>query len=413
MLLMVAINYLSDPERYLHQKFEANLYEYTSYLVREIGNPPDYSRATDLGDQLGLSIQIISGEDTWQNDSFELPPHYLQELHEVALRPDMRIGHKRGYSFLERIDDNKKFYFVINHKRFTDNKVLFLVSVALIVVIVVGFSYLMVRWLFKPVRWLSQGVNEVAQGNFSVKVPQRKNDELGDLAEAFNRMSGQIDLMIKSKEQLLLDVSHELRSPLTRMKLALEFVDNNKSKKDLQNDVREMELMITELLESARLGSNQNKLNKLTTNLNELIRNMVLRYDTQEPGVMFHEASDEIYVDVDRERFEIVLRNLIDNAIKYSQDQTQDVEISLIKHENNIQMNIKDYGEGIPAEDLPHIFEPFYRVDKSRNTKTGGYGIGLSLCEKIVKAHAGTIKVSSQIGKGTLFIVDLPIDGYF
>jgi len=407
-LVASSANYLSDPKRFIHQKIEANLQQYTHYLIQEMGDPPDFQKANDLANSLSLAIHIKSQNTTWQSNDYDIPQKYLEKQHHMTHAKDFRIGHYRGYSFVIIKNTPYEYHFVINHKRFTENKIQFLLMLIFSIIIVITFSYLLVRWLFRPIRWLNTGVAEVSKGNFKVQVPIRKHDEIGELAEAFNQMATQIDSMIKNKEQLLLDVSHELRSPLTRMKLAMEFVDNEEAKQSIQEDLREMETMIAELLESARFSSNNNQLKKTTFSLKEMLSELIFRYENSSPGVVLLQPQSSVSIHADYDRLQIVLRNLLDNAVKYSKHQSRPVEISVSDQPTEIILSIKDYGEGIPREDLTHIFDPFYRVDKSRNTQTGGYGLGLSLCHKIIIAHGGTINAESEIDKQTQFRIELP-----
>ncbi len=406
-LVTFSADYLSDPKRFIHQKIADNLQQYSNYLIQEIGDPADFQKANELAIALGLSIQIKSQKKIWQSNNYDIPKKFLAYMHPSTQAENFRIGHYRGYSFAIIKKNPYEYHFVINHKRFTENKIQFLSMLILSVIIVIAFSYFLVRWLFRPIRWLSTGVAEVSKGNFKVKVPIRKHDEIGELAEAFNQMATQIDSMMKNKEQLLLDVSHELRSPLTRMKLAMEFIDNLEVKESIQEDVREMEAMISELLESARFSNNNNQLKKTTFLLNDMISEIIGCYENSNPGVIFVKLQAvPVYADYDR--LKIVLRNLLDNAIKYSKHQSRPVEIAVSNQQKNIIITIKDYGEGIPEADLTRVFDPFYRLDKSRNTQTGGYGLGLSLCHKIIIAHGGEINAESEMDKQTQFRIELP-----
>ena len=128
----------------------------------------------------------------------------------------------------------------------------------------------------KPLNWLSDGVYALGEGDLEHRLPEKRRDELGNLARAFNRMSESIREMLTAREQLLLDVSHELRSPLTRMKVALEFIPENSSQDSLQSDVQEMEQMVTEILETAWLKSEHGQLNREKTNLVKLIQGCLL-----------------------------------------------------------------------------------------------------------------------------------------
>jgi signal transduction histidine kinase len=328
--------------------------------------------------------------------------------HPFGHNPNMKMGHYHGYSYVVLTKPDYEYTFAISHRRFAESKGLFLVLLVLIVIIVTTMSYFMVRRLFRPLRSLDEGVKQVGEGNFEFRVANKRQDEIGELVDAFNQMSNKIKSMMKEKEQLLLDVSHELRSPITRMKLALEFVEDEKSKSSIEEDLLEMESMIAELLESARLKNPGSNLSKENIQLNDLISNVTSAYTNSKPGVIFIAPESKITLLADRKRFQICLRNIIENALKYSKEQSEAVVIEAQEQQDNIQIIITDYGVGIPQSDQQHVFEPFYRVDKSRNSKTGGYGLGLNLCKNIVKAHGGEIYLNSIENEKTSFTLVFP-----
>ncbi|MDG2064702.1 MAG: HAMP domain-containing sensor histidine kinase, partial [SAR324 cluster bacterium] len=274
--------------------------------------------------------------------------------------------------------------------------------------LILAGTWLTLRWIMRPLNWLSDGVSALGKGDLEHRLPEKRRDELGNLARAFNRMSYSIKEMLTAREQLLLDVSHELRSPLTRMKVALEFIPENSSQVSLQSDVQEMEQMVTEILETERLKSEYGKLNRMDTDLVTLIGETCLMFEGKSPGISFEKSVEKCVANVDVEQIKTVLKNILANAHKYSTSENDPIKVSLSMDESEVQLKIQDYGQGIPDEEMDLIFEPFYRVDKSRNKNTGGYGLGLSLCKTIVEAHGGTIFVKSNMGQGTIFLIILP-----
>ena len=260
----------------------------------------------------------------------------------------------------------------------------------------------LIHWLHVAVKWLEEGVAEIGNGNLDHRIPSRKRrDELGELAVSFNEMAERIKKMIMAKEQLLVDVSHELRSPVTRMRVALEFIPDGEKKESLLEDVAELEAMITELLESEKLNSDHGKLNLETVDLAELLHETIKEFEKRPPGVELLPVSEVMEIEADAERVRVVLKNVMENAIKYSNPDSGAVEIAARTDGNSTVVTIRDSGAGIPKEDLPYIFEPFYRADKSRSRHTGGYGLGMSLCKKIMDAHGGSIGIESAHGEGT------------
>ena len=198
-----------------------------------------------------------------------------------------------------------------------------------------------------------------------------------------------------------------MRSPITRLKVQLEFIDDSNARESLRCDLAEMEAMVTALLESARMRHSAAALNLKAVNIGELIGLLAADFKDRPPGIVFGPLASEP-VQADPGKLRVVLRNLFDNALKHTPEDGQPVEISMDLQPDRLEITINDRGEGIPASALPHLFEPFYRPDISRSRKTGGFGLGLSLCKAIVDAHGGSIDLVSELGQGTQVTVSIP-----
>jgi signal transduction histidine kinase len=255
--------------------------------------------------------------------------------------------------------------------------------------------------MLKPVKILETGVKELSSGNIKYRMKTDGNDELGELIISFNLMASEINKMISARDQLLMDVSHELRSPLTRIKVALEFIEESNAKNSILDDISDIEKMVNELLETERLNSPYGVLEREKIELVKLIQGIEKDFVNVKPGLKIEKPKNKYFIYADTERLKILFKNIIGNALKFSDEQTKPVEIILYEENNNTITEIKDYGKGIPEKEIRNIFEPFYRVDKSRSKNTGGYGLGMSLSKKIVEAHGGEITVKSTPGKGT------------
>jgi signal transduction histidine kinase len=266
-------------------------------------------------------------------------------------------------------------------------------------------TFVVTRRILAPLKALEKGVLELAAGNLDVTLPIHSTDEFGRIEASFNHMAAEVRKMIRSKEQLLLDVSHEFRTPLSRVRIALE-VDGDE-RASIRESVLEMEAMISELLESARMEDVTGGLKKELCDLTEIIRDLTARYEGTRPGVKVSKNETPIATKLDAPRIRIALQNLLENAVKYSSDQKRPVEVSISSRSSSVFIFVKDFGIGISKEHQELIFEPFYRVDRSRMRDTGGYGLGLSLARKIIIAHGGTLSVESDPGNGTVFSIEL------
>ena len=233
--------------------------------------------------------------------------------------------------------------------------------------------------------------------------------ELGGLTKSFNEMALRVSEMIQARDRLLLDVSHELRSPLTRMKVAAEFIQNEPAKEKIQQEIHELETMVTELLETERLKSNTGGLTLAEIDLVALVKDVTDVYADVKPGVQLDFLPQNVQLPLDRQRVYMALRNLVENALKHTRPEYGPIKIKIESDSDSVSVFVQDFGLGIPQQEQSRIFEPFYRVDPSRTRDTGGYGLGLSLAKKIVTAHGGDLSLGSDPGKGSTFIMKFPL----
>ena len=376
-----------------------NLDQYAVYLMNEIGSPPDTLKAATLAESLHIDIRIENKQWTWSsNPDFKIKTrrHKIRRFKPSSFRRPTSVQNDAG----------DVFYFKWKFARPVEmHRELFLGLIALITLIFWGTNHF-IRRILKPIKWLKKGVDDVSMGNLDTEIPIFKQDELGSLSESFNQMTRQIKEMLKSRDQLLLDVSHELRSPLTRIKVALEFMPESEKKSSILSDIHEIETMITEILESERINSKYHQLQYVETDLNQLIQTIAQEFKNRSPGsILTSSKSTKISVDVDR--MKIVFKNILENAYKYSRTDSKPVQIQIDCKEQCIIQFIDD-GPGIPEAHLKNIFEPFYRVDRSRSKETGGYGLGLHLCKKFVEAHQGEIFIHNNEGRGATVTIKLP-----
>jgi signal transduction histidine kinase len=277
------------------------------------------------------------------------------------------------------------------------------------VIMVFGVVHLLIRKWMHPIRVLQHGVKQVSDGNFNIQLKESTPDELGQLVRLFNTMAQRIHNDMKSRDQLLRDISHELRSPLARMLVALEFVPEGNIRQTFKRNITALETMTASILEDERLDSPFGKVKLLPVDLKKLLTEIIDSKTTDSVPIAL-EIENSVTISADAERMRMALSNVIENAIKYSRPESGTAKVSVACSGDNEHTTIviHDTGIGIPPEEIPFIFEPFYRVDKARRHTSGGYGLGLHLTKKIIEAHNGTIKAESSPGTGTRFIVQLP-----
>jgi len=275
-----------------------------------------------------------------------------------------------------------------------------------LIVVVLGVRHAYEARLLAPLRWLKRGVDAVGAGRFDIVLPIfDRRDELGEVTRAFNAMASRVRGMLRDRERLLADVSHELRSPLTRIKVALEFLPDNDKRMMIVDDVRRMERLITTLLERERLGSG--RLPAAAVDLGALARE-VADAERRAPGTRATTSGeDDLIVTGDVDALRILLVNLVDNAIKSSRPDSRPVEIAVERDGGGIRVTVADNGVGIPEGERERVFEPFVKLETGRGHGPG-HGLGLDICRRVASAHGGTISLTANEGGGVRAIVVLP-----
>lgn len=271
----------------------------------------------------------------------------------------------------------------------------------------------------KPVGKIAQTAEEIGETDLSQRIDVNTKDELGRLAAILNAMIERLEKAFQRQKQFTSDASHELRTPLAVIEaestLALEkdrpSSDYRQSLETISQESKRMSSLIEQLLALARADAGKEQWNFTEVNLGELITDLATDVEVlcQEKGLRFRSGqTEELVVRGDEARLRELFMNLLDNAIRYT-PAPGTISMSLRREGHMAIVAVKDTGVGIPAEDIPSIFERFYRVDKSRSRTEGGTGLGLAICKHIAEAHGGKIEVQSQVGVGSTFSVLLPL----
>lgn len=284
-------------------------------------------------------------------------------------------------------------------------------------------SYALARSITIPLRNLSQAAEQIAQGNYEQMVPIETKDEVGRLAAIFNRMAEVLATNTNLRKQLLANIAHELRTPLAVIQGHLEgmidgVIEPSKEQlSSLHEEAIRLNRLIKELRDLSLAEVRQLALEKGSADINQLISRVVTMLrpmaDAKEIQIecILMENLPETIVDADR--MNQVFYNILVNAIRYSPVQGQvQVTTALEERENSqwLRVSIKDHGSGITAEDIPYVFDHFYRGDKSRDRKSGGSGLGLAIVKQLIEIHGGQVAVKSEVGKGSVFEVLLPLE---
>jgi signal transduction histidine kinase len=288
--------------------------------------------------------------------------------------------------------------------------------------IAAGIALLLVRWLArgmtKPLRDMADAARKMEHGDYRQRVKTASRDEVGELADAFNRMSGELESVERLRRELVANVSHELKTPISALRAHIENLLDGIEAPDPQvlqvmlQQAERLSRLVDQLLDLSRLESGDVPLERQVLPLPPLVSRVVSEIDVFRAGrgVRVRNAIPEELPAVwgDPERVHQVLFNLLDNAVRYTPEGGE-VVVSASRHNGSCAVEVSDNGPGIPAEHLPRLFERFYRVDTARSRNEGGTGIGLAIARSVVEAHGGRIWAESDPGEGSVFTFELPV----
>jgi two-component system sensor histidine kinase BaeS len=279
-------------------------------------------------------------------------------------------------------------------------------------------TFFLSRHILAPVKSLISATRQFGKGDFSRRVAPQDKGELGELAQSFNSMAADLERTERLRRNMVADVAHELRTPLSNLKGYLEAISDGlvapdeKTIRSLNEEAASLSRLVDDLQELSLADAGEIKLVRQPADITGLIQDAAagMRAKAEARGLMLMEDLPKALpaVKIDSQRIRQVLSNLLENAVAHT-DKGGRITVGARERGDRIEVSVADTGEGIPAKDLPLIFERFYRVDRSRARKTGGSGLGLTIAKRLVEAHGGTIEVRSEPGKGSTFTFTLPI----
>jgi signal transduction histidine kinase len=285
-----------------------------------------------------------------------------------------------------------------------------------------ALALLMARWLARgmttPLREMARAARKMATGDYTERVETRSRDEVGQLAVAFNSMSSELENLEILRRELVANVSHELKTPISALRAHLENVLDGVEQPDPETlsvmlaQSERLGRLVDQLLDLSRLESGAVQMHREPTALSPLVAEVLSEVRVQEKASevrMENEVPDSLpAVLADRERVHQVLFNLLDNAVRFT-PAGGEVKVSAHEARDRCEITVSDTGMGISDEHLPKLFERFYRVDTSRSRGDGGTGIGLAIARSVVEAHGGRLRAESEVGRGSAFTFDLPV----
>lgn len=415
------------------RSIEPHLIQYTHYVQQDLGSPPRPARAAAIARRLPINIYIYKNNTLDYSTSRQ--PLDLEQLdfkpgrmHDkkhpqpvLPGRPQATFSvaasnnrHTRKH-VLRSTDGIYTVYYDLNkHKprgarvsRIADELLYALIALGL----VFGSSYLLIRWQLSPIRQIQKSVGIMAGGQLDHRINRQGHGDLDVLSTSIDSMAQKIQAMLDAKRQLLLAISHELRSPVTRARITTELLPESKNRDRLLDDMADMERMITDIMESEQLQAGHSILNREDLSLTQLFKDELARL-APDSTLQFNQVAETINFSGDATRLRIMLRNLVLNALQHGKSDNGDtqLEVSLIATGETITLTVADQGPGIAAEHINEVGDAFYRPDPSRSRATGGFGLGLSLARLIAEAHGGSLDIDSdpKSRPGTRVVISLP-----
>jgi two-component system, OmpR family, sensor histidine kinase BaeS len=272
----------------------------------------------------------------------------------------------------------------------------------------VALSFVLMRKVLAPLTRMNTTTRKIAAGDFTARVPVNTRDEVGDLARAFNQMAESLEEIENLRRTLMIDVAHELRTPLTNIRGYLEALNDrvlplsDKTLSLLQDETLRLVQLVEDVLQLARADASHGKLNLERTDLKEIIETTVksfLRRISEKSLTVNVQIPEKIpMVSLDKHRITRVIRNLMDNAVRYTPEK-DDIGICMESDPRMVKIEFTNKSKDLTSQDLPYIFERFYRGEKSRSRQHGGAGIGLAMVKELVEAHQGTAGAEVENGR--------------
>ena len=421
--LALAVTFMGGVQKALSVGWRAAarplLVDYVDRLAQEVGSPPSTERAQALVQRLPITIRIEGPQVNWVSHP-ELPrPEWLRGA--TGREPPWRNGDD-GQSLLRRTTaDGHRLEFGLHVLGWEQRPRVAWVTLG-VLLLLTALAYLYVRRLLRPLDDIRAGALRFGAGAFDQPIPVRhahKPDELGQLAATINTMGSDIHQMLDAKRALLLAMSHELRSPLTRARLNAELLPEttevHSQRQALLRDLGEMARVITDLLESERLASRHVALHREDVDLVELAREVIAELGDRHPGasaIRVQAPTAWPLLPLDRARMRLLLRNLLDNSLRHSPHPADSAapppELHLRWQGGEAEIEVRDHGPGVPPEHLERLAQAFYRPDSARQRATGGVGLGLYLCRLVAQAHGGRLELRNA-GPGLAVRVVLPV----
>lgn len=405
-------------DRYISQDKALKYQQLASVLSSYYEQTGSWEGVQDLIDKVGKTYksQIVLA-----NAKGTIIGNSSQELDEEISKNELSLK----IATLGSGEDPSGFLYLTDRKRAEiENKFLSSVNSSIIIATVVSLLGAVALTIFysrktlQPIQELTSAAEEIRRGELDQEVEVKTRDEVGKLASTFNEMAEELKEQERLRKNMVSDVAHELRSPLTKSHGYLEAIKEGSMEPDeevidsLYRNSEMLKALVNDLQDLSLAEAGELKLDRNAILIKDVVNGAIeplkVRLDDLNVELDVEGVSENLMVEADPGRIEQVLRNLLDNALAHI-DPGGRIEIRTSRRDDRVTVIVSDNGSGIPKEDLPYIFNRFYRVDRSRSRETGGSGLGLTIAKEIVEEHGGEISVDSKEEEGTTFRFTLPL----
>jgi two-component system sensor histidine kinase CpxA len=347
----------------------------------------------------------------WLEFTLPLTQNRLSERHLRGFQP-YRISSSNGqiYTFVAHRDNRGPYPAWLKHL-----PALQVITALFIVALLTAF----VTWrITDPLRKLKKATDSFARGNLDTRVSKLvgcRKDEIGEVGLAFNHMAERISLLVSNQQRLFRDISHELRTPLARQQIALELLarklpdTEHQSLHRIEREIERMNALIDQVLTLLRLEQNDQSPTIETYDLSHLLCKLIqdAQFEAQSKDQVHLQQPDNNLLTGQPELVSRAVENILRNAMRYT-PKNAGVFLQVDNYKDTVVIRIEDEGEGVPEDSLKHLFEPFYRVESSRNQQNGGYGVGMAIAEQAIRAQGGTIEAINRVTGGLRVDITLP-----
>jgi signal transduction histidine kinase len=395
---------------------------YAAHHVEELLGRPEALQAElqRVRESFGLEVSVYDGAGALLASNVQPPLEPVPPAELRRLEGGPRHVEKRGFAFAALLSAGRGHLVVSGAPRegVLLRGALFIVLV--LIVLALG-SIPLARSISSPVERLTGAARALGAGDLTARSNVRAPGEVGELASAFDEMAARLEGLVRGEKELLANVSHELRTPMARIRVALALAEEGDVARarqalgEIGEDLGELERLVDEILAAARLdlaGAGGLPLHLAPLDVGALLDDAAARFRAHQDGRTLEVLAVEGLpaVEGDAALLRRLLGNLLDNAAKYSEAPAP-VTLSARAAPGGLLLEVRDQGIGIDPADLPRLFTPFFRTDRSRARGTGGVGLGLALARRIAEAHGGSIGAAAAAGGGTIFSVTLPAEG--